>query len=223
MTTEPTPEQTAAARLLALLTRTDTLDHAAAEAAIPELVEAELSGTDVDNDPRFVAVLQHLEGCTRCLAIYERTAEALAEFPIIPALSATPSVSPFVLLRSTAYAALRSLRGAIRRFELSLTLPALQPVAIGGTALTLFDATLDELPGAPELAVTLVRTASTPRLRVALREAAAAPWEARLQLDDAQYAAQPGPDGVAEVEGFTEAQLQSARILDLWIVPAADE
>ena len=60
-----TPPTTAQARLAQALLAQDNLSHEEAEALMPALIDAEFAGEDVDQQPRFVPLLRHLDQCVR--------------------------------------------------------------------------------------------------------------------------------------------------------------
>ncbi|GAB4168691.1 MAG: hypothetical protein Fur005_30010 [Roseiflexaceae bacterium] len=214
-------QQRAAARLLAELTKTSSLACATAREQIPALIEAEASVLDVDRDPAFTALLEHFDTCAECLAIYEATAAA---YELLDQPAAQPIPQPprfFVPLQRSEHAVVRMLQGLRRRFELSLTIPALTPVAAAEpTPIELLSTTMTNLPDPPTLQVHLHPTPPTATLHVLFHDPQTPQWSIRLVVDAYSYQAAPDSSGLATIHNLDLTTLRQARQIDLLLIPA---
>lgn len=213
MTDQLPPDQSEAARLLRALEQPDDLSCAEAEALLPDLIEAERAGADVDADPAFAALLRHLDACPDCLELY---GALTADLDAVEAASLPPLPGPPPRVFTTAVKAdnvLLRLVGALRdRFELAVAVPRAVPVAASSQAQPLFAGSLPEVAASPELELLLLREPA-PALRVRLSPAA--PWLVRLTLAGRTYEARTDSTGTATLSGFPPGDLADAPRLDL--------
>ncbi len=228
MTNNPITEQEAALRLHQALTAVDPLTPEQAQALLPALVEAEHAGVDVDSDPTFAALLQHLDHNEESMALYLELSEDL-ELALDPAadLPAAPVPPTFFStpVRDSGKVVLHLLPGLRRRFELTLAMPNLAPrvatLGSGGSGDQprrehLFSSTLDEIAGKPLLAVSLHITAGVAELLVAVRDATPTTrWQVNLSLGDRSQTAQTDAQGVARFANLPVSDLQQVPDLRL--------
>jgi hypothetical protein len=220
---ESVTEKQAAERLLSALDQPEDMHSAELRDLIPALVNAEQAGEHVASDPRFAALLLHLEHCEECLEIYEQLSidlEALISEEEQPQLS-RPAPNFFEPVRRTEKALLRIIRDVKERIELALTIPQLAPVGmvLGDSTDVLFRDQLAELPGHPLVVVALELSADTPIIRVAVRESAATRrWEIQARLGDQSYSVRTDERGIAAISGFTIEQLRQAGSSDVIFV-----
>lgn len=213
-------EQQAAARLLAAIDETDELDCEHAEAQIAALVEAEQAGVDVDRNPEFAALLQHLDGCERCMELYAGIAEDIeavaGETGTLPIATLNPP-SFFESARENDSVILRVLQGLTRRFELILTPPRLVPTIANlgsGERVELFADRLPEVQGAPLVAATLNAGEESIGLLVALREATpSSRWEIQLTIGSVTHTQTTDERGIARFSGLPPEALQQLKLL----------
>lgn len=214
--------QEAAIRLRDALLASDSLSCADAEEVLPALVEAEQAGEDVDAQPRFAAVLRHLEQCPTCLDVYEQMSEDVAaligEAEVLPP-DERAVAGGFMVARQSERLVLRVLRGVAQFFEFDIVRPPLRATgAVLGSEVrtSLFSDTLTEVSGTPFVSIALDVGAGGPRVLVAVREPAASTrWRVQLQLDAGMYAAGTDERGIAQIDGFTLEQLQQAERLQI--------
>ena len=212
MTQKPVHE--AAARLLRALDTPDTLDCEHARAQLPDFVDAEAAGADVDASPTYAALLRHLDTCAECMARYTRLAADVAALLSDDAAPAQLPAPPafFRPARQTESVLLRVLGSLRRTFELELrvALPAIGTLS----STPLFADTLPEVAGAPLLAGSLAPTApgAAPDLLVAVSEAGAARWEVQLAAGAQVRVAATDEQGVAR---FTAVALAHDQLLQL--------
>lgn len=229
MTNNPITEQEAAQRLYQALTTVDPLTPEEAQALLPALVEAERAGVDVDGDPTFAALLQHLDHNDESMALYLELSEDL-ELALDPEvdLPAAPSPPTFFTTppaRASEKVVLRLLQGLRRRFELTLAMPNLAPrVATLGSGGSndqprrehLFSSTLDEIAGKPLMVVSLHITANVAELLVAVRDATPTTrWQVNLSLGDRIETAQTDAQGIARFTNLPVSDLQQVPDLRL--------
>ncbi|MBA3944203.1 MAG: hypothetical protein H0X37_06520 [Herpetosiphonaceae bacterium] len=166
-----------AARLWQALNETSSLACAEVAPLLDELIQAEAQDVDVERDPRFKPVLQHLNQCEQCTELYAEMSEDIAMVtsgPVVPvpAMLKPPVFFPAAATRQGQRWSLRVWQEVKRSFELLITPPQLAPkMAVLGSGEALVAERLDELPGTPLVAVTLTGTGEQPRLRVAVRDA----------------------------------------------------
>lgn len=182
-------DRDAARRLLQALDTPDPLTCAQAELLLPALVSAEQSGVDVDQDPSFSSLLNHLDNCERCIALYAQMAEelnALAAFAEEQADQLTPPPPTFFApVEQREGIALRIIRGLIRRFELTLPVPRLAPALATlstGEQIGLFDDTLTQIEGSPRLSTVLTVQQSLATLSVTVRDTTRSAWQVQLTV-----------------------------------------
>lgn len=206
MTHQPSKPNTAAERLLGAIDAADApdpIDCEQAQARLPELVEAEAAGADVDEIPEYAELLRHLDTCAECMALYTRLAADVAALLSDDAAPAPLPAPPafFRPARHSEGVLLRVLGGLRRVFELELrvALPALGTLS----SAPLFADTLPEVPGAPLLAVSLAPSGpgQPPDLLVAVREAGAARWQVQLAAGATSRSATTDERGVARFAG----------------------
>jgi hypothetical protein len=204
-----------AARLLDALSAPDDVTCEQARAQVPDLVDAERAGQDVDEAPEYVALLQHLGSCEDCTALYAELAEdleaLLGEEEVLPQIRpAAPAF--FAPARDSESVVLRVLRGLTRRFELTLAPPQLAPAIAtlsGGQQANLFNDRLGEVKGEPFVVVTANVDEGRAAVRVAIREASAeARWRVRLTAGDIERAAITGAQGSVQFDDLPVAGLQ---------------
>ena len=212
--------QQVAKRLLEALDTNDELDCEDAEAQIPALVDAELSGEDVDNDPAYAALLRHLDRCEKCMELYVKLAEEMEALTgaveIPPQVSLTPP-SFFLPARQSDSVILRVLRGLTRRFELTLTPPQIAPALptlSSGQRVELFSDRLPEVPGEPLAVVTLHVAEESADLLVALRETGPPKhWQVQLTIGDVTHSQATDERGIARFSGLPRKDLQQLTLL----------
>ena len=221
MAQQPTNEHGAAARLLHALQAADELSHEQAQSQLAALVEAEQAGEDVDALPEFALLLQHLDTCADCLALYEHlsadVAVLLDNASPLPAPALRPALAPLVARASNA--AVRVLRGLRRRFELSVNVPRWQPAAAGEPQQrTLFSGTLDDLVDTPTVEVQLRQQDAHPILQVMVRDQNPdTRWRVLLTQGEHSFSAATDAQGVAQLGGFDAEAVRSAAHLDLLV------
>ncbi len=227
MTNNPITEQEAALRLHQALTAVDPLTPEQAQALLPALVEAEHAGVDVDSDPTFAALLQHLDHNEESMALYLELSEdlelALDPAADLPAVPVPPTF--FRTLRDTGKVVLRLLQGLSRRFELTLAMPNLTPrvatLGSGGSGdqprrEALFSSRLHEIAGKPLMAVTLHITGGVAELQVAVRDATPTTrWQVNLSLGDRSQTTQTDAQGIARFTNLLVSDLQQVQTLRL--------
>jgi hypothetical protein len=214
MTRESATGQRAAARLLQALDAPDDMNCEQARVQLPAFVEAEYIGQDVDTLPEYAALLQHLDRCPDCIALYTELAEDLealvGEDDVLPAAHPSPP-SFFGPARQSERVVLRVLRGIARRFELSLAAPQLAPAiaTLGdGQRATLFSDSVAEVPGAPLVAVSLSGEAASAELVVAISDPAVATrWQVQVIAGDIAHTATTDEHGIARFSGLEVADV----------------
>lgn len=206
-----------AARLLKALEQRSDLTCEQAQALLPALVEAELSGADADDLPQFAALLRHLDTCEAdCVALYadlsakmsavleEREGIAAAEAPVSAA-------RPLQKVREVGQVALSLLRDVANGFRLELPLPRLASAGTLGTLDTerVFDETLTELDAQPQVMVVLGSSAAQRDLLVTV-QAPDGPehWQVDLTLGELSHSATTGAGGLARFTGLPLAEDQ---------------
>lgn len=202
----PDPNE-AATRLRRALTQPNPLSCEQAAELLPALIEAELAGADVDAAPEFAELLQHIDQCADCAALYAEMSEDLALLadPAAPLPSARPPMpAPFRVARQGESLVLRVFSGLVRRFELALGAPQLGPAIAtlsGEQSTPLFADALPEIAGSPLLSVSLQATGGTASLQIGLREAgASARWQVQVATPEAVYSARTDERGIARIE-----------------------
>lgn len=205
MTNKPDPNA-AAARLLRALEAPDPLTCEAARAQIDAFVEAEAAGQDVDADPAFADLLQHLDHCAECTTLYEELAADL-DAALNPAEQPAFSPAPtFFKPARQSSNVIVTVIGALRQafaVQLRLQLPMAGALS-GGAAANLFADTLPEVAGAPLLAVSLVpgQAGEAPDVLVAVQSAASDQhWEILLATAESSHEATTDAQGIARFVG----------------------
>jgi hypothetical protein len=222
MTREVRSEKEAAAALRRALNASDDLTCEQAQELIPEFVDAEMAGEDVQASPRYAALLRHLDNCVDCAELYAALADdlesLLTEGPPAPLPRSIPATF-FAPVRETEHVLLRLIRGFTKGFELQLNDPRLslsRGVLSGGKQIPLFNDNLPEMAGTPAVVVALDTHPETPRVLVAVREPARSTrWRVQLQIGDQSYEALTDEQGIVRLDGFSTEQLQQAGQLTL--------
>ncbi|MBK9941827.1 MAG: hypothetical protein IPP13_09455 [Kouleothrix sp.] len=219
MNHESADRRGAAMRLLQALDPSDDLGCDHARELLPAFVEAEAAGVDVDGEPAYAAVLQHLDRCADCMAAYAQLAEDLAAMLDADDAAARVPLTPpsfFVPVRHSAQVLLRLLGGLGRAFQLDLQVRLPLPGSLsGGEHVTVFSDTLPEIAGAPVVAVSLALAAAgaPAELIVAVRELdAPTHWEVQLTVGGTLRAARTDDRGIAR---FELADLQAIDTLQI--------
>lgn len=204
-----------------------------------ELVEAERLGVDVDGDPRFAALLLHLDGCPDCLDLYSaltleldaiegkvalpEEAPAAAKLalpegaPPVSAAAPAPTAEAMSVVRRSEQLVLRLLSTARDGFSLTLLAPRrpLLGTLSGGAQVSLFSSVIPELESAPLVAVA-VDPGDQPRLLVVVRgQADPAPWSIHLRLRDVVAEATTDAQGVARFPAIPRELLYADDALEL--------
>ena len=213
MTAQPPNSNEAAARLLRALDTPDDLDCEQARALLPDLVDAEAAGVDVDTLPQYAALLRHLDTCADCMALYTELAADLEQM-LGDAEPAAPLPAPPGLLapaRQAGGLVLRVLGRLRRAFELELPVMLPQPGTLSSASL--FADTLPEVSGAPLFTLSLALGAgAVPDLIVSVGEAGAARWEVRVAAGAETRAATTDEQGIARFAGLALADGQLLRV-----------
>jgi len=194
----------AAARLNTALNTHDDLRCTAAEALIPDLLDAERAGEAVEQNPAYAALFRHLDHCADCLGLYEQLAEDFAAVMDGPAVLPSIVLSPPVFFPAPIpkgdHILLQVMRGLLRQFTLTFDLPRLAPAlaTLSGPQRRLFSDTLGEVAGTPILAITVGRDAAGVWLQVVVRELnQKTAWRLRLEVGTQTLTATTDARGVA--------------------------
>lgn len=210
MTDKPDPNALAA-RLLRALETPDPLTCNMAREQLDAFVEAEAAGQDVDSDPAFADLLQHLDHCVDCTTLYAELAAgldaALNSAESLPTLSPAPSFfAPARQSQNVIVTLLGALRQAFQ-LRLNVRLPLAETLS-GGTSVQLFGDTLTEVEGAPLLIVSLVPGAANaqPDVLVAVQTSNSdSQWEVTLATASASREAITDAQGIARFVGVALA------------------
>lgn len=209
---DPFMGHTAAARLLSALEGQTLLDCTQVRALLPDFVEAEAAGVDVDTQPEYAALLQHLDSCAECMALYAELSadlEYVMDAPAVPTEMLTAPPTFFKPARQTENVVLRVLGNIQRAFQLDIRVRLPNPGTLsGGQSVNFFADTLPEVNGTPIVAVALVPAAdgSLPSLLVAVREPQqTGSWEIQLVTSDETRQATTDAQGLARFEAVTLA------------------
>jgi hypothetical protein len=218
MTDQPRDRQAAERLRQAFEPSADSLTHEQAEALLPAFVEAELGGEDVDSDPAFAELLQHLDHCERCTSLYAALAEDMAVFtsdaPDPPQVTAA-APEFFTTVRSSEGVILRVLRGLVRRFELELAMPRFGPslATLSGDQMQLLDDTLVDVTGTPRITIVLEVGTASATLRAVLRDATSSrPWQVQLMGGDFLRTVVTNERGVATIADIPLDNLESVTL-----------
>lgn len=208
-------------RLAQALGTSSPLSHAQAQAVIPALIAAEQADEQVDDDPRFVPLLEHLASCESCLSLYETAseeAEHMADYAttLPPVAASAPRF--FEPVRVADNAVVRVLKGVHRQIGMALSVPQVAPVSAGEGILVLFADEVAEAGAGVQVDVRL--EPSVPQVQVQLRDPAADTWTARLQVDNRSYEATLDQNGHATMAGFSMAELWHAKHVTLVLTTA---
>ncbi|HEY0601325.1 MAG TPA: hypothetical protein VGD58_00375 [Herpetosiphonaceae bacterium] len=217
MNRKPRSGQEAASILQGLFNAADDLSCEQAQQQLPDLVDDERAGVDVDQIPAYAALLQHLDHCADCTDLYEALSENLEvltnEQVELPQTNVMPPAI-FPSGRRSGPVVIRVIQGLKRRFALDIAMLTLRPSieALGkGPQISLFAAKLPELAGNPFVSVDLKLGAAQPALAVTIREGSRpATWHVQFQLGEQLYSATTDEHGIAQLTGFTLEQLQRA-------------
>lgn len=208
MTNKPEPNA-AAARFLRALEAPNPLSCEEACEQLPAFVEAEAAGQDVDADPAFAALLQHLDHCADCITLYEELAAnfeaALNPAETLPALSPAPT---FFLPARQSQNVILTVLGALHeafQLQLNVRLPATGALS-GAASANLFTDTLAEVAGTPLLIVSLVPGAAgqPPDLLVAVQNTTSR-WQVTLATPGSNRDASTDAQGIARFAGVAIA------------------
>lgn len=198
-------------RLREALQPSDALSCEEARDRLPALVEAEMGGADVDNDPVFAELLQHLDGCVECATFYAGLADdfALLIDPSEPLPAVRPAMPTFFApARSSENVVLHVLGGVLRRFQLALRVPTLNTATATLSGTSLFFSELPEVTGKPLVSVVLRPQGDLAELHVAIREAEGnQQWRVRLTAPSYEQTATTNEQGIAQFSGLLMANL----------------
>jgi len=214
-----TPPTTAQARLAQALLAQDNLSHEEAEALMPALIDAEFAGEDVDQQPRFVPLLRHLDQCVRCLKLYEQLTDDLSaiigEEEELPAATTASPIHFSAPIPLGDHLLLQVADSLVRRFSVLFELPRLVPTlaTLSGNKRSLYTDRLGEVTGAPLLAVVVGLEGDRMWLQIALRDVGPQTvWRLQLEIGDQTLTALTDSRGIARFTLPADAALTSARL-----------
>ncbi len=210
----------AATRLSTALNSVSDLACSQAEELLPALIEAEAAGADVDHDPVFAALVQHLDHCPDCLDLYEQMAADMATLVEEPTPAPPISVKPPTFfappIAKGNFMWLEVLHGLGRRFSLKIDLPRLAPMVptLSGGHQSLFADRLHEIEGHPLLAITIGQDTQGQWLQVAILDLPQSTrWSLHLLMGTQRVAAETDERGLVRFNLPSDTQLESLQII----------
>jgi hypothetical protein len=213
-------EQSFARALLNAVQTKDTLSCAEAEELLPELIAAEQAGAAVDDDPRFAALLVHLDHCSECLELYGQISEDMDEL-LDPDAEVVPITTPpprfFEPPAPRTNTLVRVLEGIKNGFQLFLPPPRFEPaVATLSRTETLLSATLTDVPGSPLVVVSVAGSEESPEVQVVVQRLEDDQrWRIELRFGGQTYSTETDDTGIAQFADLSVEALKQAHELEL--------